>query len=207
MSKELVKFKKSYEDFVKYNTELLVELSKSHTNLVLQISSGSCNFSGSPWVALDNKTLAEFKALAIYDKIGKKLIPIMYPGVNVEPGKLTVIPIEKLLSPRKLNPQQLSEALDSIKEIAEEALQETVNNRTGAEIILNFLKSCVNFLITIVTFGQKQNFFKSSTFQLEKINQVQQDFHNIFDTLSEEDRIVELDRPSVNLGNCVFRRT
>jgi hypothetical protein len=61
----------------------------------------------------------------------------------------------------------------------------------------------VNFLITIVTFGQKPDFFKSSTFQLEKINQVQQNVHNIFDTLSEEDRVVELDRPSINLGNGI----
>lgn len=194
MSKELLKFKKSYEDFVKYHAELVAELSKSHLDLFLKIISLPCDFSKSPWVSLDNKTLAEFKAMAIYDKIGKKLLPIMYPGVNFEPGKLNIIPIG--LYPRKVNPQQLSEALDSIREIAEEALRETINNRTGAEIILNFLKSCVNFLITIGTLGQKQNFFKSSTFQLEKINQVQQDMHNIFDTLSEEDRVVELDIPS-----------
>ena len=196
MSEELVKFKKSYEDFFKYNTKLEVELSKSHFNLVIQISSGRCNFSKSPWITFDNKTLAEFKAVAIYHKISEKLLPIFYPGVHHEPGKLTLIPVEKLLSPHKINPQQFSEALDSIKQIAEEALQETINNRTGAEIILNFLKSCVNFLITIVTFGQKPDFFKSSTFQLEKINQVQQDVHNIFDTLSEDDRVVEFHRPS-----------
>jgi hypothetical protein len=47
----------------------------------------------------------------------------------------------------------------------------------------------------------KAGLFKSSTFHLEKIKQVQQYLHNIFDELSEEEMLGELDRPSINLGN------
>lgn len=202
MSRELENFKKSYDDFAKYNAELALDLLKAHPNLVLLINRGPCDFSKSPWVALDNKTLSEFKALAIYTKIGKELLPIMYPGVSFELG--AVIPLDKLLSPRKLNPTQITQALDSIKEIAGKALQETIDNRTGFEIVLNFLKACVNFLITIVTFGQKQNFFKSSTFQIEKINEMQQDLHNLFENLSDEEKTVELDPPNIGMGNIIF---
>jgi hypothetical protein len=42
------------------------------------------------------------------------------------------------------------EALDSIKNLAEGALHETINNRRGFEVILNFLKFCMNFLNSIV---------------------------------------------------------
>lgn len=201
MSNELVKFKQSYEDFVTYCTGLAVELSKSHANLVIQMSIGPYNFSEAPWVTLDNKTLAEFKALAIYYKIEEQLLPIIYPGIKSRADLFRAALPEQLLFPRKLNPQQLSAAFDSMKEIAQEALKEAINNRTGAEIILDFLKSCLNFLIIVVTFGQKPNFFQSSTSQFEKINQIQQDMHDIFEKLSDEEKITELDNPSMNLGN------
>jgi hypothetical protein len=83
----------------------------------VQINDGAYNFSESPWDSIDNKTLAEFKALAIYDKIGKKLLPMIYPEVNFAGDKFHTQ--EKLIYPRK-NPQQLSEVLDSIKNLAEE---------------------------------------------------------------------------------------
>jgi hypothetical protein len=198
MSKELEHFKKSYAALTKSNVELSVELLKSHFLLVAKFSSDSCNFSESPWNTLDNETLVKFKTLSIFDKISKKLLPIVYPGLNFADG-LNTIPIDKLFSPRKLNPQQLTEALDSVKEITEDILDETLNNRTGTEIILDFLKSCVNFLFTMVTFGQCQNFFKSSTYHLEVIKQTQQDFHSIFEKLSGEEKSAELDKPKFNI--------
>jgi hypothetical protein len=203
MSKELEQFKRNYEDLVKYNTELVVNLSKSRLDLVLKVNSGSCNFSESPWTTLNNNTLAEFKALAIYDRISKKILPIVYPDVDFKPelGKIKIIPLNSFLHPHKITPTQLTQALDSIKEIAEEALQETISNTTNFEVILNFLESCVNFLIACVTIGYEQNFFKSSTFQLEQIKNLQQDMHTIFDKLNEEEKAIELDRPNFKLGN------
>ncbi len=173
MSSNIEQFKKNYADFINYNLKLTVNLTKSRLDLVLKVTTGNSNFSESPWTTLDTKTLAEFKALAICDKINKKLLPIVYPNLNFE--RAAIIPIDELFSPQKITPTQLTNAFVSIKEIAEEALQESISKTTTLEAILNFLESCVNFLIFCVTFGQEPNFFKSNTFQLEQIKNMQQD--------------------------------
>ncbi len=199
MSNNLEQFKKNYADFMNYNLKLIENLSKSHLGLVLKVTTENFNFSESPWTTLDNKTLIEFKALAIGDKISKKLLPIVYPNLNLE--RASFIPINDLLSPQKITPTQLTNAFASIKEITEEALQESISNTTTFEAILNFLESCVNFLISCVTCGQEPNFFKSNTFQLEQIKNIQEDMHAIFDKLSDEEKAIELDPPKVNLRN------
>ncbi|WED42484.1 hypothetical protein [Legionella cardiaca] len=195
MSKSLKQFQQSYQNFVNYNVELTANLAKSHLILFLNVNMEKPDFSETCWATLDNKTLAEFKALSIYAQINKTLMPLLYPEVSFEPGK--AIPIDVLLNPRKLTPLQLSQAFDAIKDITENALQETIANRTCTEVLLNLLKTCVNFLITLVTFGQKQDTFKSSTFHLEKIKKIQEDMHTILEKLNEDEKKVELDKPEV----------
>jgi hypothetical protein len=199
MSNNLEQFKKNYADFAKYHIELLVNLSKSHRNLVFKFTNGSSDFTRSPWTTLDTKTLAEFKALAIYDKISKKILPIVFPNLNFE--RAALIPVSELLSPQKITPTQLTSAFDSIKKITEEARLESISNSTTFEVILNFLESCVNFLISCVTCGHENNFFKSNTFQLEQIENLQEDMHAIFNKLSDDEKVIGLDRPAVNSVN------
>ncbi|WED41973.1 hypothetical protein [Legionella cardiaca] len=186
MSNSLEQFKNSYVAMQQANLNLLAKLAQSYPDLI----DGPFYFSQTPWIDLDNKTLADFKALAIYQTIDKKLLPSLYPGVDFSPGKNT--PIETLLAPKKLNPIQIAQAVESTKEIANIMLQESRNTITGCESILNFLKSCLNFLGTIITFGQRQNFFETTTFQLDQIKEIQDKIHMSFETLVEEEKVTEL---------------
>ncbi|WED42365.1 hypothetical protein [Legionella cardiaca] len=195
MSKTLDQFKNSYYDYVKYNTALVAHLATFRLDLFLKVATGRYNFSDDVWATFDNKTVAEFKALAIYYQIGQKLLPILYPDITCEPKKTT--PPGVLLNPRKLTPLQLSQAFDAIKEITEHALHETLANRPGTEVILDFLKACLNFLITLVTFGQKKDIFKSTTYHLEKISKIQNDMHNILDKLEKDEKDIELEKPTL----------
>lgn len=78
-----------------------------------------------------------------------------------------------------LNRKKISKVFDSLKPDIEQLLQSERANRTCGDKVLNFLKSCVNLLITIITFGHQQNFFKSSTFYAEQIKSTQQELHDL----------------------------
>ncbi|WED41974.1 hypothetical protein [Legionella cardiaca] len=191
MSKSLEQFKKSYATLQQSNLNLVKKLASSYPSLVLQLHNGQYDFSQLPWINLDKKTLADFKALAIYFTMAKKLLPFLYPGVDFTTERN--ISIETLLTPKKLNPTHISQAVESTIELTDSLLHETRNTITGFESFLNFLKSCLNFLVTLITFGYKQNFFESTTFQLDQIKQIQEKMHTSFETLEEEEKVIELD--------------
>ncbi len=233
MSVQLDNFKKSYADLSHYPVEIIQDLIKSYilnkkvSEFIAFFKSYEHNLKN-----LDSKILGELRALSIYLQIYQKLLPKIFPNLVVQlqsflsaygqqqsfqstyillqslQNKYNQNPecfSEILSNPRKLNPQEVYEALDSIKQIAQATLEHANNNQTWAEMVLNFLKSCANFLITMVTFGQKPNFFKSTTFELERIIRLQHDLHDIFNSLSPQEKVDPLDWPTLNFENPMLR--
>ncbi len=195
MSNTLEQFKKSYATFTQYKTNLMLDLLKSHPHLISQLNAPDRDFSKSPWTTLDSKTLIKFKSFAIYGKVESQLLPVMYPGLVLDPEKMTFLSG----APAKLTPIQISQALDSIQGVAAETLQEIRNNRAGSDVVLDFLKACVNFLITIVTLGRQPGFFHSSTFQVEQIIKVQERMNTLVEQLDSAEKEVGLDMPVVEI--------
>lgn len=194
MSKALEQFKKSYDDFYKYSQELAEGLAKSNLTLLGEmqmklLTGGEVDFSQSPFNAIDNKTLAELKAMAIYTKISRNLLPKLLPdSVDINLDETNFASFRK-----KLKPTDLIEALDTIQDIAAKDLDDTILNRTNSEIILNLLKDIANLLISLVSFGTQPNFFKSSTFHITKINDTIEDLNTNFGLLEQDEKIVELE--------------
>lgn len=188
MSKQLEEFKKAFVDFQKHALQLGLGLAKKNpVKLLKLVGKKHCDFSKSPWVELDTKTLADFKALnickAFGDRVGETILKIAQSrDISLRDG-----------TPPILNTTQWTEAIDSIELITAKAIKESRNNRKPMEIVLDFLKVCVNFLISLVTFGHKPNFFKSSTFGLEMLKQSQQNIHRLYEKLSNEEKSRELD--------------
>lgn len=189
MSKQLEEFKKAFVNFQNYPIQVAIGSGKKKVPFKFfeLIEQGASDFSKLPWVELNTKTLADFKVINIYKAFRRKVSDTIFEmpkSKNIFLKDDTPIP--------NLNIIQLAQVLDFIIVMTNKALQESLNSRTTLEVIVDFLKVCVNFLISLITFGYKPNFFKPSTVGLEMFKQKQQNLYQLFDKLSDEEKRVEL---------------
>lgn len=195
MSIVLEEFQKVYAEAINDWFKLSDKLKSSHYDLFILVSNQKpCDFSRSPWINLDKETLTEFRTLAIYNKIAREILSIVHPNGDAE-DFFSFEDYKNGLDFCSINATQLVKALDSIKHIVKNELREILNNRTGFEIIFNFLRVCANFLINLLTLGQQPNFFKSSTFSFDKIIESQQQLDGLFKGLNQKDRTIDLENP------------
>jgi len=190
MSNELKEFNQNWNVYIKYRDELYAVLEKKHYNLLeifrkQQFAKSFADFfSEQPWPGIDKATLSQFKAYFLYQKITVK-------GIDKTIASLR-FSMDTSYSFELLTPKDTVEFLESVLAELSLCIDEIIENRTGTEILLNFLKSCVNFLISRLTFGAQPNFFKSNTFYLEKLQQIHENCDKIYRKLPEQDKTAGL---------------
>lgn len=185
MSKQLEEFKEGFNNIKIYVTKLTLELARNKTNLKLLKNQmeDSWDFSKSPWVELDTKTLAAFKVLDIWNVFNKKINEIISDLKQEEN-----IPRTRETPPPQLTPTQWTQVIDSLQEMTDKAIQGSLKNRKVFEKVIDFLKVCANFFISVIHRGHKPTFYKTTTFELEMLRHHQKNIHQLFEKLSNEEK-------------------
>ena len=189
MSKALNEFTRAYNRLNKIYVPVFKRQMELNTLLVLETQSKQCDINDDTWKNLDVKTRADMKLLILSGKINKQLLPIMYPDIDFAQG---IITLERLANPRSIPVNKVHEVFAELKNLADDYIKMTKEERSAMVCVLDFIKACTNLVISLATFGAKKNFFETTTTKLNEFRSLQNTILSYYGKLPEDEQTVEL---------------
>ncbi|KTC84903.1 hypothetical protein [Legionella brunensis] len=189
MTALLQEFADAYKKLSAVNVVTTQKLLNQQPFLAVQIIAGNYNFEDSVWKNLDIKTRAEMRVLIFSSKISKKMLPLLFPDLNLENGNLD---INALANPKSVPVNKIFAAVNEFENLVNEYMETTLEERATMDCALDFIKVCANFLLRLLSVGYSQNFFETTTGKLEQIKNQQQRLQSIFSQLSSTEAETKL---------------
>lgn len=191
MSNALKEFVGAYNELSKIKNGLFIKFFRSQPLLAIRIKSGNYNVDEDTWKSMDVKTRAELRVVIFGSKLDSKLLPILFP--NIDFNSLQAVNMNALANPNNLPVNKIYEFIDDLSELVDNYLLTTQEERNSMNCVLDFIKTCANFLIKLLSFGNSQNFFETTTSKLEQVKYLQERIHSSYNELTVDESLTELE--------------
>ncbi len=198
-SRTLNEFVKAFNNLQQFNVSFYQKLvdEKKLPDYIIKMALKSKGFNGPDWQDIDIRTRVSIRALDLCNNFTNQLLPVLADLFNVSFKNKDINKGLEFLGgliakPLYLKPLKIDQAIKVLDKLVDNYLRDTYKERVALDCVIDCLKTCANFLISLFTLGHSPAFFDTTAGPLEQLKTHYDSVRSIHNKLSAVEKSVPL---------------